>query len=95
MEEEKEEAARKLENELDEMEELELRVRRLREKREAIRQTKCVSPTLPGKSTTSQQQIDKDKLKDEVEIKPTENPITVETSSENSDEGEWDAWRLI
>lgn len=95
IEEEKEEAARKLENELDEMEELELRVRRLREKREAIRQAKCISPTLPGESTILQQQIDKDELKDEVETKPTENPISVEISSDDSDEGEWDAWRLI
>ena len=92
MEEEKEEATRKLENELDEMEELEGRVRRLREKREAIRHAKDVSPTLPDKSIIIQQQMDEDEL-DEIDAKTTEN-VMAEVSSENSDEEEWDAWRL-
>ena len=93
MEEEKEDATRKLENELDEMEELELRIRRLREKREAIRHAKDLTPTLPGKHATIQQQINEDRLQDETDMKSNEDDMA-ELSSENSDVGEWDAWRL-
>jgi len=75
---EKEDAARYLEEEFDEMEELEARVRKLREKREALRQ--------------SHEQEKMDDVV-EVAPQPQDDSAEDE-SDDDYDEDEWDSWRF-
>ena len=93
MEEEKEDATRKLEDELDEMEELELRVKRLRDKREAIRRAKDMVPALVDDSVSIQQQSSERILRDDSTLQSAEESVSASTDEE-SDEEDWDAWRL-
>ena len=92
MEEEKEDSARKFEDELDEMEELELRVRRLRDKREAIRRAKDVIQAPVNDTDTTKQQSNENELYGELSLRSAED--ATESTDEESDEENWDAWRL-
>ena len=93
MEEEKEDAARNFENELDEMEELELRVRRLQEKREAIRKVKNTLPVSVDDNVDGGEESGEHKSQGILNLRSPENDATDSTDGD-SDEEDWDAWRL-
>lgn len=87
-EEEKEEASRRLEDELDEMTALEDRVKRLKEKREALRQAaleypRAVEPLLPNV------------ISNEAELEETQDRSETDEAEDEEEEGEddWDLWR--
>lgn len=85
IEDEREDAARQLEDEFDQMEELESRVRRLRAKREELRQ----------KREGSAMVMDTNGVRSEVALNDDERAASNAEEDDDEDvEDEWDDWRL-
>jgi hypothetical protein len=82
MEGEKEDAARALEDEFEEMEGLEERVKRLREQREALR----TKSGMPVKVEEAEEE--------EEDVKPAATALEENGESESDDDEDWDDWRF-
>lgn len=91
LEQDKEDAARKLEDEFDEMEGFEERVRKLKAKREALR-FQASKDVLTGEKDDQSSQTDASKRE---KIKPAEDDEDEdEDSDDDDDDDDWDGFRL-